>query len=88
MLIEGFKSYKDQVISEPFSEKINVVGKFAVPALPGFAIRLPALRHALKHGMSAVQWEPMDPASPTSFTVRLFAATRLLFSPANASHAH
>lgn len=26
VVIEGFKSYKDQTIIEPFSENINVVG--------------------------------------------------------------
>jgi hypothetical protein len=27
VIIEGFKSYKDQTAAEPFSNKINVVGK-------------------------------------------------------------
>lgn len=27
MIIEGFKSYKDQTVLEPFSNKINVVGE-------------------------------------------------------------
>ncbi len=26
VIIEGFKSYKDQTISEPFSPRINIVG--------------------------------------------------------------
>lgn len=26
VIIEGFKSYKDQIAVDPFSEKINVVG--------------------------------------------------------------
>lgn len=26
VIIEGFKSYKDQTIAEPFSNKINTVG--------------------------------------------------------------
>lgn len=30
MIIEGFKSYKDQTIAEPFSEKINTVGEQGV----------------------------------------------------------
>lgn len=28
VIIEGFKSYKDQLAVDPFSEKINVVGAF------------------------------------------------------------
>ena len=27
VIIEGFKSYKDQTVAEPFSQKINVVGR-------------------------------------------------------------
>jgi hypothetical protein len=27
VVIEGFKSYKDQVISEPFSSGINIIGE-------------------------------------------------------------
>lgn len=30
VVIEGFKSYKDQTISEPFDQHINVVGKQGV----------------------------------------------------------
>lgn len=30
VIIEGFKSYKDQTAAEPFSNKINVVGKLVV----------------------------------------------------------
>jgi chromosome segregation ATPase len=29
VIIEGFKSYKDQTVLEPFSNKINCVGKSA-----------------------------------------------------------
>ena len=28
--IQGFKSYKDQTVADPFSEKINVVGKCSI----------------------------------------------------------
>lgn len=28
VIIEGFKSYKDQTITEPFSPKINCIGGF------------------------------------------------------------
>ena len=30
-IIEGYKSYKDQTISEPFDQHINVVGMLMVP---------------------------------------------------------
>ena len=32
VIIEGFKSYKDQTISDPFSDKINVIGAAEYPA--------------------------------------------------------
>ena len=28
MIIEGFKSYREQIATEPFSPKVNCVGKF------------------------------------------------------------
>ena len=28
VIIEGFKSYKDQIAVEPFSNKVNVVGTY------------------------------------------------------------
>ena len=33
MVIEGFKSYKDQTILDPFSNKVNVVGE-SIATLP------------------------------------------------------
>jgi hypothetical protein len=31
VIIEGFKSYREEISTEPFSPKVNVVGKLPLP---------------------------------------------------------
>lgn len=69
VIIEGFLSYKDQLIADPFSPKINVVGMFAV------ARKRSIVGHSY-HGhvlidIFCVQWAPTGPASRTSSRVSL-----------------
>lgn len=68
VIIEGFKSYKDQTISDPFSDKINVIGEAGPPAS---VLAAPAATHLLSSAPPvAPQSAPMAPASRTSSTVR------------------
>jgi AAA15 family ATPase/GTPase len=57
VVIEGFKSYKDQVISEPFSSGINIVGE--ADALPCWL--LPPWLLPLLRGMASAA--PRAPAA-------------------------
>ena len=66
VILEGFKSYKDQTIVEPFSENINVVGESAVLAYASgasFVLSLLTL-------FFSVQSAQMGLASPTFSMVR------------------
>ena len=43
-IIEGYKSYKDQTISEPFDQHINVVGMLMVQCMARRCLDLPCNR--------------------------------------------
>ena len=71
MIIEGFKSYKDQTIAEPFSPKINVVGGSPPGAmLPESLLLISLLTAPRAPPLCVLQSGPTAPASPTSSMVR------------------
>lgn len=58
VIIEGFKSYKDQTITEPFSPKINCIGVFR-----GLVICSPPSSAALERRSPIMQTRP-TPTNP------------------------
>ena len=71
MIIEGFKSYKDQTIAEPFSEKINTVGKLMTDRRPEKVI--------VFADFNVLQLEPTVLASLTFSTVSLIMLKLVVF---------
>ena len=75
MVIEGFKSYKDQTISEPFDQHINVVGEQAVILCAHHGVLLRLELHHIVDSESGLfeccllQWELTALEKPTSSMV-------------------
>lgn len=68
VIIEGFKSYKDQTAAEPFSSKINVVGELFFRKIPLFEIQI-QLDHfsgLTQLFLVSLQSVRMDPVNQTS----------------------
>ena len=70
VIIEGFKTYKDQTISDPFSSKINCVGKIIMPTIWFFGANFFFMCPFLL-ACSGTQLVQMAPESPTFSTVSI-----------------
>jgi len=70
VIIEGFKSYKDQTIVEPFSRDINVVGECIAAACGTVTLYILSRGEIHAQFGMLLQWAQTAPASRISSTVR------------------